>query len=127
MSFETALRARLKTGMPAGVFVEWGTRPPGRFPAVVLTIVTQPLERHMTGSNGWRRPRVQMDVLTLDNAQKIALRDAVVALVAGSTSKGGVTFGRAQQVRWQAMDDDEGETFVWRDMIEAVLPHQLEN
>lgn len=124
MSFEAALRARLKAAV-SGVAIEWERR--RDYPCIVLSIVTQQIGRHMTGNDGQRRPRVQADVYALDNVTKVALRDMVVAAITPPAVVDGVRFGRAQQVRWSNAGE-QGETeFVFRDMIEAVLPHQLEN
>jgi len=125
VSFETALRARLKAAAAlAGVPVEWSRRK--GYPCVVLTIVTAPLSRHMTGFDQWQRPRVQFDVLALDAPTKVRLRDAVIAVIAPAALLGRVRFGRAFDVRHTDMSDETDTDFVFRDMIEAVVPHLLE-
>ena len=125
MSFETALRDRIKA-VAGGASVEWDRRAPGSYPAIVLMIVTHSQGRHMTGLDGWMQPRVQIDVLAKSNPEKAALRDAIVATLAPSVAVGAVRFGRSQQVRWSTASEDTDTGFVFRDMIEAVLPHQLE-
>ena len=124
MSFEAALRARIKAAAP-GVAVEWERRL--GYPCIVLTIVTQPIGRHMTGTDGQRAPRTQIDVFALDSAAKVVLRDTVVAAITGAAMVGGVRFGPAQQLRWSSASEQGDTDFVFRDVIEAVLPHQLEN
>ena len=124
MSFEEALRTRIKAAIAGAAPVEWESRK--GYPCIVLSIVTQSIGRHMTGDDGLRSPRVQIDALALDNPTKVALRDAAVAAITPAGVVGGVRFGRAQQLRWSNASEQTDTDFVFREMIEAVLPHQLE-
>lgn len=126
MSFETALRARLKVAPGlGGVSVEWSRRK--QYPAVVLTTASFQLGRHMVGFDRWQRPRLQIDVFALDALTKVALRDAVIAAIAPAGLVDGIRFGRAIEVRHTDMSQETDTDFVFRDMIEAVLPHIVEN
>ena len=128
MSFETALRSRMKAaeGLTT-TSIEWSTRPQGRYPAIVLTLVSLPLARHMTAFDPWQRPRVQIDVFALDAPAKVTLRDAVLAAIAPAASRDGVRFGRASKVSVRDMGEQTDTEFVHRDMIEAVLPFAKES
>jgi hypothetical protein len=128
VSFKTALRERLKAAPDlAGVPVEWSRRPEGTYPAVVLTTASDEIGRYMTGTDGLRRPRVQFDVFALDAGRVEQLRDAVLSVIQPAELVAGVRFGRAQQMRIVDMSEETDTDFVFRDMIEAVMPHQLEN
>lgn len=129
MSFEVKLRGRVKSWLPAGstASVEWGKRPQGRFPAIVLTTVALPVERHMTGANGWRRARVQIDVMALDKATVVTLREAIVAGALQAETVGGVQFGAVQGVSIADLSEDADGEFVFRDMIDAIFWHAAEN
>lgn len=126
MTIEVALRARLKAAPGlAGVSIEWSRRK--GYPCIVLTIVSDVRGQHMTGFDRWRRPRVQFDVFALDAPTKVRLRDAVIEVIGASGVKSGVRFGRALEVRTTDMSDETDTDFVFRDMIEALLPHIVEN
>lgn len=130
MSFETALRARIKAGLATAgkaASVEWGKRPQGKYPAIVLTTVSLPIGRHMTGSNGARPQRVQIDVFGLDKGLVTDLRETVLTIIAPPELTGGVRFGPAQSVTIADLSEQTETEFVFRDMIDAILWHQLEN
>lgn len=126
MSFETALRARLKANADlAGASVEWAQRL--GYPSIRLTLVSLPLARHMTGFGPHQRARVQIDVFALSAPVKVALREAVLATIAPAVSLGGIRFGRAQEVSVADQSEETDTEFVHRDAIEAVLPFMMES
>jgi len=126
--FETAVRARLlaDAGVQAlaGTRVDWGENAPGgAYPAVRLTLSSSPLGRHMTGFDGWRRPRIQADAMAPDGPAKVRLREAIVAALAPSGTFFGVCFGRAQDVVVSGANEQVEQTFVHRDVILLTLPY----
>ena len=128
MTFETALRARLKVsdGL-TGQSIEWVKRPEGKYPAVVLTMVSLALGRHMTGFDPRQRARVQIDVFAMDAPTKTTLRDAVLSAIAPAVSRDGTRFGRAQEVSIRDASEQTDTDFIHRDLIEAVIPFMTES
>src|SRR3546814_18397626 len=67
VSFETALRARIKAlpeVVSAASSVDWSVRPQGAFTsAIVLKVAYDPRGRTMTGWQGWIPTRVYIDVM----------------------------------------------------------------
>lgn len=130
MSFEVALRSRI-AGSPAvkatRASVEWNTRPQGSYPAVVLTIVSDRRLRTMTGFQGSRPVRVQIDVIALDRLTRIALREAVIAAVGDSASVGKVHFSGVRDLTTTEADEDDGPQRIYRDVIDGTFWHILED
>ncbi len=124
MSFETALRARIKSAdvIATGAPVEWVKRPQASaYPAVVMQVVSDPRDQTMTGYQVKRRTRVQIDVFALDAATKVSLREAVIAAVSPRTVVEGVAFERVRDVTVRDLST-QGETqFIHRDSIDAVF------
>lgn len=121
MSFETALRTRTGSAavMAIAKSVEWDNR--GDYPAVVLRTVFDDRARHMTGFQGKRYSRVQIDVLALDKPTMVALREAVIAAVAPRATVGGVAFEAIRNVSAIGRSEQGDTKFIFRDGIDAVF------
>lgn len=133
MSMETALRARLMAdgavAAIAGTRIDWSNRPSAtQYPAVTMLIVSDPRPQHMKGFQGLRSTRVQIDPMALTPAQKVALRDAVIACIVEPATEGGVIFGRGFINNVVDRGEDvAGQGFIHRDMIDATIWHKAEN
>lgn len=127
MSFETALRARLKADpviQAAGASVEWTRRPEGfDRPAIILTIAYDPRNRTMTGRQGFVPARLYFDIMTLDAPLKVALREAVLALIGFRDARGGIRFWPARSVSVTDLSEQSDTRFIHRDQIDAILPY----
>lgn len=126
MTFEDAVRARLKAGLAAAALaasVNWGVRPQGKYPAVVLTRVTAPLAQTMGGYDAWQSSRLQIDVMGLNGPAIVQLRRAVIAILAPAAVQGNVRFLRAQGITTTDLSEQTDTEFVFRDMTEITLWH----
>lgn len=128
MSFETALRTRLKDASPVAAIVaariDWTVRPErSAYPAVVLQLVADGRPQHMKGLQTYRPTRVQIDCFAESAAQKTALREAVIAAILPEAEVSGTSFRRAtiNTVRDLSANSETG--FVHRDSIDALFWH----
>ena len=121
MTFETSLRAQVKT---AATNVYWTVRPQASpLPAVVLTVVADNREQDLEGFTTTRFTRVQFDILASERPQVATLREAVIAAIAGPFLRDGIQFQRAmfEDVVDRGTDTDTG--FVHRDQFDATIRH----
>lgn len=128
MSLETALRARLKADVSVKAIVstriDWDVRPErSAYPAVVLQIVSDPRLQHMKGLMGSRPTRVQIDCFGRTPAEKVELREAVIAAAMPAATEAGVTFQRAfvNDVISRSKNTETG--FVHHDLIDMTFWH----
>lgn len=94
MSFEAAVRSRLKTAL-SGITseVHWDHRPQSSsFPAVVLQDWFGSRDKHMKGVTGTQRQMVQVDCFAESATQAIALRNAAIEALEPPATVGGVNF-----------------------------------
>ncbi len=127
MSRETALRARLKADpviKAARAAVEWSRRE--SYPEIVLTLVYEPRERTMTGRQGFISARIYFDVMALDAPTKVALREAVVALIGFGVLHDGIRFWPARDLRVTDLSEQTDTQFIHRDQIDAIIPYRVE-
>lgn len=125
MSFETALRSRLKDDAGVAAItsqVDWTVRPQASsFPAVVLTNIADQRDQHFQGFAGFRPTRVQIDCYAATKAVAVSLREAVLAAVVPAATKGGVTFLRSF-VNTVLDRGDQTETgFIHRELIDLTI------
>lgn len=130
MSFETALRARIKADpvvMAAGASVEWVTRPQGPFTAaIVLTIVSDPRDRTMGGRQGWVPTHIYIDVMAADAPTKAALREAVLALIGFGALRDDTRFWPAREIVVIDRSEQDETMFIHHDQIDAIIPNRQE-
>tara|TARA_B100000678_G_C18167225_1_gene485588 strand:+ start:738 stop:1130 length:393 start_codon:yes stop_codon:yes gene_type:complete len=128
VSFETALRSRLKADASiggAGARVDWDERPSGSgFPALVLQIITGMREQHYRGMQSLLRTRVQFDAMAIDYPGKKALREAVIATIASPADVDGIHFDAATDISFSTRNGEAGGQFVFVDQIDAVIWHR---
>ncbi len=128
MDFEQALRGRLKAdaGIAAVVAsrVDWHDRPQAAaYPAIVLIGVSDARPRTLTTYQTRRATRVQIECLGETHEQKVAVREAALAVIKSKATFGGVRFGRAIINDTRNLSE-EGETrFIHRDSIDATIWH----
>lgn len=132
MPFDIALRQRLtddaavvaaagttRSGRPT---VDWDERPEqSSYPAVVLEGVTGFLDQHMTGFQAKRRSRVQINIMALSATEKVTLRDAVVIAISPRAVIAGVRFERIRDATIIPANEQAGNDFIHRDIIDAVF------
>ncbi len=128
MSFETALRSRLKAAGAVtaivGQRIDWTERPQrSAYPAVVLQIVSDDRSQHMKGFNGFRPTRVQIDCFALKADTKVTLREAVIAAVVPAASVSPATFLRAFVNNVIDRSENTETGFVHRDLIDLTFWH----
>lgn len=128
MSFETALRQRLKddTAVKAivGTRINWTERPQREaFPAVVLQIIADDRSQHMKGNNGYRATRVQADCYGTKRDTVAQLREAVIAALLPEATVSPVSFRRGfvNTVIDRSQNTETG--FVHRDLIDLTIWH----
>lgn len=108
-----------------GVRVDWSTRPQADdYPAVVLQVVADPRDQHMKAFQELRGTRVQIDCLSRSAPQKVALREAVIAAIAGPFTQGGTAFGRVAGLAVRDLGEDGDDGFIHRDSIDATIWHK---
>lgn len=129
MAWEVDLRARL-LGTPSvtervGQRVDWSRRPQADdYPAVTLLVVSDERPQHMKGFQGLRGSRVQVDVMARTAPEKVALREAVIAAVAGPFIQGGTSFGRSAGITVRDLGQNDTGGFIHRDSIDLTIWHK---
>ena len=123
MAWETALRARIKAQI-SGVGVYWTERPMrSDYPAVVLQTVNGVREQTLSGFQSVNQDLVQIDIFGSEREDVVALREQVIAAIAGPFLQSGVQF---QRVMIQGIRDLGGSTetgFVHRDSLDVLITH----
>lgn len=128
MSFEGALRDRLKNAAPVaaivGTRIDWTVRPEGApLPAIVLQIVSDARSQHMGGFDAYRATRVQVDCYANTRAAVVTLREAVIAALAPGADQGGVSFLRSFVNNVIDRGENTSTAFVHRDLIDITIWH----
>ncbi|WP_260928216.1 DUF3168 domain-containing protein [Novosphingobium sp. 9] len=125
MSFETALRSRLKA-LPAlaGAFVEWDVRPQASsYPAVVLETIGGERAQTMAGLQQTNRDRIQFNCFAMDKVSAVALREAVIATVADPAIVEGIEFQRGQIILHRSDSESTDAGTVRIEIVDAYLWH----
>lgn len=125
---EDALRSRLLEDAAVkamvGTRIDWGVRPDGgAYPCLVLKIMPSGRPQTYKGFVAHRQTRVQIDVLSDDRLQVIALREAVIAAIVPAGSFHGTKFQRAFIDSVQDLGAQTGTDYVHRDKIDALIWH----
>ena len=121
----TQLLGKTRSSFPA---IGWDQRPTNSsYPAAVLSIVRDPRGRTMTGLQGSRGTRVQIDVMGLDSGAVEAVAETVVAILALGAVVESVRFSPARDIETSDMGEQTDTVFVHRTMIDLVLWHRMEN
>lgn len=80
----------------------------------------------MTGRNGFIPARIYFDVMAFDAPTKVALREAVLALIGFGEVRGGVRFWPARDIQVTDLSEQTETQFIHRDQIDATIPYRLE-
>lgn len=129
MAMETAMRARLladaAVSAVCGDRVAWTNRPQASaYPAVTMLVISDQYDQHMKGFQGLRGTRVQIDCMARSAAEKVALRDAVIAAIAGPFVQGSTSFDRSQRITVRDLGADSTGGFIHRDSIDLTIWHK---
>ena len=127
MSMETALRARLKADTAVTAItqeIHWNAKPQkAPYPAAVLLVVFDGRSQNMSGFDGYRETRVQIDCFAETKPDAVALREAVIAAITPAATQSGVSFLRAQQITVVDRGTNTEVGFIYRELIEASIWH----
>ena len=125
MSFETALRARLKADAAfAAATVEWDERPEASaYPAVVLETIAGQRDQTFRGLQQTNRDRIQFNVFAMDKATAVALREAVIAIITTPVIVAGIEFQRGSLVMHRSDTDSTDDGTVRIEIVDAYLWH----
>ena len=101
-----------------------------KLPYIVLNLISEPHEQHMTGAAGWANPAIQVDIFTRNLSDEARLSEGVrLALLAfdGTVSVGGETL-RVRHMnlrnRFRASDfENASDTVTYRTMHEYEAWH----
>jgi hypothetical protein len=120
MTIQADLRARL-TGL-AGGRVYWDERPQNTaLPAIVISQPSDSRPQTLKDAD-LPFPRFQVDVLTLSFAEKLSLKEAVIAALSSPAVQGGTQFMRATEVTARTFNERTETQFIFRDAIDFVIP-----
>lgn len=133
MDIKAALKARIsaavgasladtKDGKPA---VYWLARPQGDgLPAITLQTISGDRPQTYSGFQGWRDPRVQMDVWAGDYATANAIREAAIVALAPRETSNGIKFD-AMGFEGEADTIERTETAtIYRARIDLLVRHE---
>ncbi len=115
---DTAVKALVKTR------VDWGVRKQGDpYPAICLTVISDPRPQDYKGFVAKRETRVQIDCYAETRATAAALSEAVIAVITPGGEFFGTKFSRAFIDTVQDRGALSGTVYVHRDKIDALIWH----
>lgn len=126
MSFESALRSRLKNDATVaglvGSRVYWRKRPQGSaYPAIVLTPWYGTRDKHYGAVMGTQRRIVQVSVFADNDTEAFSIRDAAILALEEPATVGGIDFqGGTAELR-PGRVDDSGTTIVAQEIFDIEL------
>ena len=125
---ETALNARLRNDAGvsaiAGSRVYWNARPEkSDLPALVLLLVNQERAQHFGGFMSSIRSLVQFTAMAEDQADAVALREAVIAAIAPEAEQDGIKFQAAQNIEIRGRIRNTNSALINQEIINAVIFH----
>lgn len=129
MDMEGALRARLLAAAPVTALVAqriyWEDRPQGAsLPAVVLEMVTDLRDQHMSGFQSLFFVRVQVWAMALTFAAKKQLKEAVIAALAPAQVANGVSFDEATSIIATPRNERVETQMIFADLIELTFHYR---
>lgn len=123
MTFETALRSRLKTALP-GVTVVWDARPQASdYPALVLEMAAGARARHYGGTMTTQGDRVQASVFAMTQKEAKTLRDTAMTVLEGAGTEGGITFQGGFVNFYASRSTDTNTATIYSEIIDATIWH----
>ena len=125
---EQGLRQRLlddpAVATIVGTRVDWDVRPQrSAYPAIVLETIEGRRTQHMAGFNTFRATAVQASCFATSKAQAVAMREAVIAAIAGEATARGKRFLRAQDIEHRQRPENTGTQTIHREIVEATIWH----
>lgn len=123
---QTALRSRIVTALGHSR-VYWTLVPQGKDrPYVRMQTVSDPRPQHLTGYEGARTTRVQVDVFADTYAAARVAAETIIAAVAQPATVNGVKFGRTTAEGPRDLGEDvEGVGYVHRLSLDLLAEHSL--
>lgn len=128
MAMEQALRARLKADAAVtaacGGRIYWNVRPERTaYPALVLQVVVAPIDQHFDGFAGFQRATVQFTAFAKKQSEAVAIREAVIAVIAAAGDQDGVEFLVAQNIEKRATAGNTSSAVIHQEIIDAEIHH----
>jgi hypothetical protein len=128
MSFDVALRARLKADANVstivGTRIDWDERPQrSAYPAIVLELASDPRPQNMGGLDAFRSTRIWINCFAITAAGKAALREAVIAAVLPEATQDDVHFRRSFINNVINRSENTETGFVHRDLVDVTIWH----
>lgn len=105
----------------------WSKVPQGKnLPYVRMQTVSDPRPQHLTGYDGARTTRVQVDVFASKYSEARSLAKSIIAAVAEPATVSGVKFGRTKAEGPRDLGEDvDGVGFVHRLSLDLLAEHSL--
>ena len=135
MDFQTAVRTRLQaigavlpsytpTGGAATKPIFWGERPQtSPLPAIVLTIISDPIPAHLKGYQQTRSTLMQMDVYAPKYNDAVAIKRAAIEILKVPAVTSGKTFACAFVDRQRDSIDTSGTINIYRQSADISVWH----
>lgn len=125
MDMEAVLRARLIAAVSVsalvGTRIYWDDRPQSSaLPAILLTVISD-IRGQLLGGWDMLEARVQADVLALSFAEKKALKEAVIEVLAPAYSGNGIQFMRATEIAAVPRNERTETQYIFRDAIDFLI------
>ncbi|MBX7459555.1 tail completion protein gp17 [Qipengyuania huizhouensis] len=123
---QTALRSRIVTAVGHSR-VYWTLVPQGASrPYVRMQTISDPRPEHLTGYDGARITRVQVDVFAEKYSEARAASETIIAAVANPATVSGIKFGRTKAEGPRDLGEDvEGVGYVHRLSLDLLAEHSL--
>lgn len=131
MNLETAVLLRLSNSAAiadiVGDKIYWDLRNQGDpYPAIVLTLISDPIPQDLNGNINFRPSRVQVDCYATDQPTNEVLKKAVIAALTPSAIVDDVQFQRAFILNQTGGGKDVKPMFVFRKKIDFQIWHNAE-
>lgn len=128
--FATALRSRLAADTEVAAVVAarifWGIVPQAAaLPYIRIQTISDPRPQHLTGYEGSRTTRVQVDCFAAKYGTARALAEDVIAAVALPETVGSVRFGRVKAEGPRDLGEDTAQGYVHRASLDLLVEHSL--
>lgn len=123
---QTALRSRIVTAIGHSR-VYWTLAPQDAArPYIRMQTISDPRPEHLTGYDGARITRVQVDVFADKYSEARAASETIIAAVANPATVSGIKFGRTKAEGPRDLGEDvEGVGYVHRLSLDLLAEHSL--
>ena len=125
---QAALTARLLAAVAvtaiAGTRIHWTKVPQGTaLPYARMQTISDLRPQHLTGYDGARQTRVQVDCFAKKYAEARAMAEAVIAAMALPATVSGVRFGRTRAEGPRDLGEDTPDGFIHRMSVDLLIEH----